>query len=112
MGGAFKSITNPITKLIGFDQNAIADAANQQAEATRTAAQNTANANREAAVQAQKTMETQLAQQRAAEAAQNTLNVPVGQAEVAVGESTDTIDPSTGKRTKPRDAFSQAGIKI
>lgn len=112
MGGVFKSITNPITKLVGFDQDAIANAASQQAEATRQAAQNTANANRETAIQAQRTMETQLAQQKAADAAQDLLNTPVGQAEVSIGETDTGIDDSTGKRTKPRDAFSQAGIKI
>jgi len=112
MGGAFKSVTNPFTKLIGFDQTAIAEAANQQAEATRQAAQNTANANRETAVQAQRTMETQLAQQKAADAASEVLNTPVGQAEVSVGEANTGIDDTTGKRIKPRDAFSQAGIKI
>jgi hypothetical protein len=113
MGGIVNSILKPVAKLVGYDSNAIAQAGNDQAAATKAAAAQTAQANRDAAQAAQRSQETQLAQKQASDKAADLLNVPVAQADVTTGAKDATsVDTSTGKRVKPRDQYSNAGLNI
>lgn len=112
MGGLVKGIGKAVKgvgKVFGFDSSAIADAANKQAAATEKTANAQVIADTQAAGAAQRTQETMMAQRQAADAAQDMLNVPVQQADVSLGSNVDDIDPETGRRQKPRDAYRSTG---
>lgn len=112
MGNAIGGILKGAGKLVGYDSDAISDAATQQAAATRETADRQAQLMREQAKAAQTSQETMIAQKQAADNAQDLLNQPVADADVAAGTGADNIDDTTGKRTKPRDKYSNASISI
>lgn len=106
------SLVKKVGKLVGFDSDAIANAAKAQAQATTDSARRTDIANKEAARGAQMAQENSMAQSKAADAAQELLNQPVATADVAAAPVEDDVDPATGQRKKPRDAYSNASINI
>lgn len=112
--GVIKKAAKSVGKLFGYDSDAIAAAGKAQAEATTKAASDQATSMREQASQAQHSQETLAAQRQAADAAAELLNTPSAQADVniASGGEDDNIDPVSGKRLKPRDAYSAASINI
>ena len=110
--GAIAKIGKTLGKIVGFDSDAIANAAKQQAAATTESARKTDISNKEAARAAQLTQENQMNQAKAADAAQELLNQPVATADVAAAPVQDDVDPATGQRKKPRDAYSNASINI
>lgn len=113
--GAVKKAVKSVGKLIGYDSDAIAAAGKAQADATTKAAADQANAIKEQAAQAQRSQETLNAQRQAADSAAALLNTPVQQADVNIAggaDNADNIDPTTGKRVKPRDAYSASSINI
>ena len=92
-------------------------AAKQQADATMTAANLTAQNDRFAVQASQQQTETMLAQDKAAQAAATLLNIPTPQVDVSLGSNAQdgtTID-SSGKRRTARSKFttaSRSGINI
>lgn len=110
--GALKSAVKGVTKLVGIDPDAIANASKLQAKATEDSARRTDIANKEAARASQQTQETQINQSKAADAAAELLNQPVAQADVAARPAEDAVDPVSGQRRKPRDAYSNSSINI
>lgn len=112
MGRVVKGVGKAVKgvgKLIGFDSDAIADAAGKQTDAMNKTAERQVIADTQAAGASQRTQETLLAQRQAADAAQELLNVPVAQADVSLGSNTDQVDSATGRRVKPRDAYRSTG---
>jgi len=112
MGLLGKTIAKAAGKLVGFDTDAIADAAKAQAAATTDSARRSDIANKEATRSSQMAQEAQLAQSKAADAAKELLDQPVATADVAAAPVEDDVDPATGQRKKPRDAYSNASINI
>lgn len=98
-----------VGKLIGIDYDGAKQAAEKQAAATTAAASQTAQANRDAAQQAQRTQETMLAQKSATDRAAELLAVPQADADVALSSQSEEIDPVTGQRKRPREAYSASG---
>lgn len=110
--GVIKKAVKSIGKLIGYDSDAVKDAANQQAEATTKAANEQAVAVREQSNMAQRQQETLLAQQQASNQAAELLNKPVEGVDVDISGDDGEVDEATGKRLKPRDKYSAASINI
>lgn len=112
--GVVTKLVKKVGALAGYDSNAIEAAGREQAAATTAAANKQSAALRDQAAQAQRAQETMTAQRQAADAAAALLNTPTKQAEVDIsGDSgNDNIDPVSGKRLKPRDAYSAASINI
>lgn len=113
--GVVKKAAKSIGKLIGYDSDAISEAGQKQADATTKVAADQASALREQATQAQRTQETLGAQRQAADAAAALLNSTPAQADVSISTGSaeeGEVDPVSGKRIKPRDAYSAASINI
>lgn len=105
MGKVIKSVG----KLVGIDYDGAKNAAAQQAAAIKEQSSMTAQANRDAAQQAQRTQETMLAQKSATERAAELLSVPQADADVALAAQSEEIDPVTGRRKQPREAYTASG---